>query len=844
MLGQGVWTMYGSSAGRRDRDVVTPHNVSILLFIQKYALFRPNKYWDHRPPDPNTPHPDLTPQERKATCLMTVRLIQGGDMTLSEVLKVLETAPLLPLHVSSFMTALHQMYRSGIDSLLNLFDSVEKFAVQDSGRSESFPCLWTSVVGLYLRRLNLTFRRLSFSQVTSLYQSFQLYYQDCFTTHQPPTLPLQQDQMATEDSNIADDTDSDAKMEDVVEERREEEDDDDQEEAGESAINLTVCSAEVMAISNNRGVRRGGEEDDDEAIMQPPVLLSRDSDKKRTLREAGHSSRQQAELFISQQTSLLQYSDTAALPPPILQAKIKQLVKQNPDMAEAHFLSYLNCLRAREYFGALHSLLRAFDGHPGRNGDTGRSGDVGRSGEDTGRAFRYAAMNLAALHAQFGHQEAGLEVLREAVRLAQESSDHTCLQHCLAWLYTLSPLHKAQLMQRSVVKSSELSLSYLSCLGRLGHAAELSHTTASPASLLQNVTHGEGVTWQHSLVSLQHGGWGLRAALWCCWGAPVMAALASQLLLRLNSRHPATNITASSKTTANTFYAGQPTCAAVCNVAIALANLGEYQHAGEILRHAQLRFPANGLHAHTWMFARAHVSLTDHLHTASWTRAHSALTNMASTQPIEARLRRSDLLVATGDLVGAWRLLGELRNESAVADGEARVRLLLAESCVAVTAGGWAIAIPILVEALTVATRHHLAYLAALTHLHTANVQMHLGLMREAEASMAAGLSGVLAGGSVYDQACARLLHSKLAVSQAKGKQTGKLLEVALSLDLVRQLFTKVRAFHRVRETIYIKARLYHEVGYVEERNKCALEFRQFELNHPCQAYQRSMKNF
>ncbi|KAK4302032.1 hypothetical protein Pmani_025852 [Petrolisthes manimaculis] len=163
---------------------------------------------------------------------------------------------------------------------------------------------------------------------------------------------------------------------------------------------------------------------------------------------------------------------------------------------------------------------------------------------------------------------------------------------------------------------------------------------------------------------------------------------------------------------------------------------------------------------------------------------------------------RSDLLVATGDLVGAWRLLGELRNEPAVADGEARVRLLLAESCVAVTAGGWAIAIPILVEALTVATRHHLAYLAALTHLHTANVQMHLGLMREAEASMAAGLSGVLAGGSVYDQACARLLHSKLA------------------------------------------ARLYHEVGYMEERNKCALEFRQFELNHPCQAYQLSMKNF
>lgn len=51
--------------------------------------------------------------------------------------------------------------------------------------------------------------------------------------------------------------------------------------------------------------------------------------------QAGHSTRQQAELFISQQTSLLQFNETAALSPPLLQAKIKQLVKQNPDMAEA-----------------------------------------------------------------------------------------------------------------------------------------------------------------------------------------------------------------------------------------------------------------------------------------------------------------------------------------------------------------------------------------------------------------------------------------------------------------------------------------------------------------------------
>lgn len=43
-------------------------------------------------------------------------------------------------------------------------------------------------------------------------------------------------------------------------------------------------------------------------------------------------------------------------------------------------------------------------------------------------------------------------------------------------------------------------------------------------------------------------------------------------------------------------------------------------------------------------------------------------------------------------------------------------------------------------------------------------------------------------------------------MSQAKGKErTGKLLEVAVSLELVHKLFMKVRAYHKVRETLYFK---------------------------------------
>ncbi|KAG7160778.1 Anaphase-promoting complex subunit 5-like [Homarus americanus] len=755
MIGQSVAPLYGGS-NRRERDVVTPHNISILLFIEKYARLRP-KYWEHRPSDSSISHPDITPQERKATCLMTVRLVQGGDMVLSELLQVLESAPLLPHHITSFMTALHQMYCSGIDSLLNLFDSVEKFAIQDQPRTETFPCLWTSVVGLYLRRLNLSFRRLSFSQVTSLYQRFRHYYEECYASHSSHLQQSADIQMTAEESNIADDTDSDAKMEDMMEETRED----------DNGTDLTLCSAEVMAINSS---------DVGESSVQPPLLLlpqTHPRDMEPTSSQAGHSTRQQAELFISQQTSLLQFSETAALSPPDLQEKIRQLVRQNPDLAEAHYLSYLNCVRVKEFSGAVHSLLRTYDGHLMQR-DSGRM-------EDQGRGFRYAALNLAALHAQFGHKKAGLAVLKEAIRLAQESSDHVCLQHALAWLYTLSPTHK------------------------------------------------------HSLVSLQHGAWALRAALWANWGVSTMTSLASQLLLHLNTHHP---------TNPTTFYSAQPTCAAICNIAMGLANLGEYQLAGEVLQHAQERFPAHGQHSHTWMFAHAHITLTDLLHQGRWTEAQIVITNMATSHPTEAKLRQCELLVAKGELTEAWELLGELQKDPEVV-GELRVRLLLVESCAAVAGGGNAVAVPLLVEGITTAHEHHLTYLAALTHLHLANVQLQLGLHKEAEVSVAGGLGVILAGGSVYDQARARLVAAKLQVSKAKGKdRIGKLLETAVSLELVRKLFMKVRAYQKVRETLYFKARLYHEVGYIEERNKCALEFRQFELQQPCQSYQLSINSF
>ena len=48
--------------------------------------------------------------------------------------------------------------------------------------------------------------------------------------------------------------------------------------------------------------------------------------------------------------------------------------------------------------------------------------------------MQYAALNLACLHARFGHARLASCALDEAVRVAQQRHDHACVTFALGWL--------------------------------------------------------------------------------------------------------------------------------------------------------------------------------------------------------------------------------------------------------------------------------------------------------------------------------------------------------------------------------------------------------------------------
>ncbi|KAL0490589.1 anaphase-promoting complex subunit Apc5 [Acrasis kona] len=118
-----------------------------------------------------------------------------------------------------------------------------------------------------------------------------------------------------------------------------------------------------------------------------------------------------------------------------------------------HYLKYLRCVGRREWKLAVDHLYRYFD----------------YSQQGTKKSFMaadYAAINLAALHFQFGHHESSLRSIRESIRIAQSKNEQECLAISLSFLFRLADAdgmrqHAKALSDRCIKRATELNLSDL-----------------------------------------------------------------------------------------------------------------------------------------------------------------------------------------------------------------------------------------------------------------------------------------------------------------------------------------------------------------------------------------------
>ena len=71
--------------------------------------------------------------------------------------------------------------------------------------------------------------------------------------------------------------------------------------------------------------------------------------------------RKQCDMYISKQVELLQTSESHADSPQKIKETVKQILADNPDLPQVHYLSYLNSLRLNDFCDSIQSLYKSFD---------------------------------------------------------------------------------------------------------------------------------------------------------------------------------------------------------------------------------------------------------------------------------------------------------------------------------------------------------------------------------------------------------------------------------------------------------------------------------------------------
>ncbi|XP_025055087.1 anaphase-promoting complex subunit 5 isoform X4 [Alligator sinensis] len=634
----------------------------------------------------------------------------------------------------------------------------------------------TSVVGLFLRHMILAYNKLSFSQVYKLYTALQQYFQN------------------DEKKTGIDETDMELTNTDELEGKMEKEE-----------LDIPLREEEISC--------------------------------------GGPLSQKQAEYFLSQQASLLKNDETKALTPAALQKELNNLLKFNPDFAEAHYLSYLNSLRVQDVFSSTHSLLHYFDRLILTGAESKSNGDEGY-----GRSLRYAALNLAALHCRFGHYQQAELALQEAIRIAQESNDHVCLQHCLSWLYILEQQSSDScvLLEHSVKKAVHFGLPYLASLGIQSLVQQRAFAGKTANKLMDALKDSDLLHWKHSLSELIDISIAQKTAIWRLYGRSTMALQQAQTLLSMNSLE-SVNVGVQQNNT-------ESFAVVLCHLAELHAEQGYFAAASEILKHLKERFPPNSQHSQLWMLFDQKIQFDRAMNDGRYHIADSLVAGITALNSIEGVYRKAIVLKAQNQMSEAHKLLQKLlthcqkiKNTEMVISGFffsllppttlALISVLLSTAELYWRSSCHTIALPVLLQALALSREYSLQYLASETVLNLAFSQLILGIPEQALNILHMAIEPILAHGAVLDKGCAMFLVAKCQVASATSytpqKKAEALESAILNLNEAKVYFVKVDCREQLRDVLYFQARLFHTLGRMQERNKCAMLFRQLHQELP-----------
>nr|XP_036869992.1 anaphase-promoting complex subunit 5 isoform X4 [Manis javanica] len=647
------------------KDWVTPYKIAVLVLLNEMG---------------RTGEGAVSLMERRRLNQLLLPLLQGPDITLSKLYKLIEES--CPQLANSVQIRIKLMAEGELKDMEQFFDDLS-----DSFSGTEPEVHKTSVVGLFLRHMILAYSKLSFSQVFKLYTALQQYFQNG-------------------EKKTVEDTDMELTSREEAERKMEKEELD----VSISTSCIYIKESETLAAFISQTLSACSLSKCGLGYSHTNVSKNREEE----VSCSGPLSQKQAEFFLSQQASLLKNDETKALTPASLQKELNNLLKFNPDFAEAHYLSYLNNLRVQDVFSSTHSLLHYFDRLILTGAESKSNGEEGY-----GRSLRYAALNLAALHCRFGHYQQAELALQEAIRIAQESNDHVCLQHCLSWLYVLGQKRSDSyvLLEHSVKKAVHFGLPYLASLGIQSLVQQRAFAGKTANKLMDALKDSDLLHWKHSLSELIDISIAQKTAIWRLYGRSTMALQQAQMLLSMNSLE---SVNAGVQQNNTESFA-----VALCHLAELHAEQGCFSAASEVLKHLKERFPPNSQHAQLWMLCDQKIQFDRAMNDGKYHLADLLVTGITALNSIEGVYRKAIVLQAQNQMSEAHKLLQKLLIHcQKIRNTEMVISVLLSVAQLYWRSSSSTIALPVLLQALALSKEYRLQYLASETVLNLAFAQL------------------------------------------------------------------------------------------------------------------------
>ncbi|XP_017019544.1 anaphase-promoting complex subunit 5 [Drosophila kikkawai] len=702
-------------------------------------------------------------QRRRMFYMLVFKLVQEADMSYNELHTLLTTGRyrLDALMLEAFEKAMSEFCAGSIESLFD-FTEIQNI---DEILNENYGISQFSMVGIYVRRVGVVLERLSFAEMMDMYKNICSYYERGIRALAAgPRKAMAGGILRREE------TPPPAVV--IVEET-----------PGKETLHTKKKDKEQLVIS-----RCGVEERNPLSKWAP----------------------KQAKFFINKQSELLESNERKALSPLELQKKVQEIIHDLPLATTPYFLGYMNQLRVRDYSNALSALHRALDRSP-----------VRLMSQEKG--YQYFCVNLAVLHATFGHKKEALAALRESIMLAQEHGDKRSLNLANTWHSLLRDELPLSAVLKSVQEASDVNGSLLQNYTLALHFAVKLGTVAGyqPLRLFDLLQHSDNLTNRNNLAEHASEALSLRSAVWCAYGRHELAALYSQVLL----------------TTRDRFGNGSAGLgSALASYALWLQLQGEHKLAKVLLHRAKERFPRLP-GAEGWMISQCHVVIQAGIYQCRWHDALKACDQLYLLDPSDAIMQRASIYVAKREFFNARRLLDKLASQEDLPFLlRMRVQVLLGYCGMAEGRFSSETTLILLRVAESMADSQ-MDYEQALVDLLLAQQLLLLGMPQKAYQAIKRCMHDIHINGGLYERAKTDFVFVRclLAISPPNNVEVRKaqLLKSLEILERAAKSFKNLSAHAKVLDVYVFLAQRFNEFGERNLRNKYAGEFRRYFTDHP-----------